>query len=263
MRMRTRFLLALTSGAFVLGVGAGPAWAQAPSNDTFGQATQIHSLPFSQTLDTSQATTDSTDAEALAACAIPLPVTVAATVWYQYTPSADQGLLISTDGSSYGAGVAVLTGSPGSLSAVACFPAPLGTFSAKAGQTYHIVVADTSGGSGGTLNLSVGSLEAPTIGAISAGSNSACALTSGGGVKCWGGNGFGQLGDGTTTNSFTPVDVSGLSSGVTAIAAGGCTARSRAAAGSSAGATTTSVSSATARPRTSHPGRRQRAGRAG
>ena len=220
MRVRTRFLLILSSAACVLGVGAGPAWAQPPPNDTFGHATQINSLPFSQTLDTSQATTDSTDAEALAACAIPLPVTVAATVWYQYTPSADQSLLISTDGSSYGAGVAVLTGSPGTLSAVACFPAPLGTFSAKAGQTYHIAVADTSGGSGGTLNLSVGALEAPTISAISAAGNSACALTSGGGVKCWGSNFSGELGNGTTNNSFTPVDVSGLSSRVTAIAAG-------------------------------------------
>ena len=59
------------------------------------------------------------------------------------------------------------------------------------------------------------------VAAVAAGGSHACALTNAGGVLCLGVNSSGQLGDGTVTNRRTPVAVSGLASGVAAVAAGG------------------------------------------
>lgn len=42
----------------------------------------------------------------------------------------------------------------------------------------------------------------------------ACAIVAGGAIKCWGRNGRGELGDGTTTNSSTPVNVVGVTNAV-------------------------------------------------
>jgi alpha-tubulin suppressor-like RCC1 family protein/subtilisin family serine protease len=46
--------------------------------------------------------------------------------------------------------------------------------------------------------------------AISAGGMHTCAIVTGGVIRCWGNNNFGQIGDGTQTFRTTPVDVPGL-----------------------------------------------------
>src|SRR5437660_6493291 len=60
----------------------------------------------------------------------------------------------------------------------------------------------------------------PVRPAVTGGGVHSCALLPAGTVECWGRNYFGQLGDGTNTNSSIPIAVSGLDNAV-AIATGG------------------------------------------
>jgi len=55
---------------------------------------------------------------------------------------------------------------------------------------------------------------------VAGGETFTCAVTSGGGVQCWGRNVFGQLGDGSRIDRDSPVQVVGLTSGATAVVAG-------------------------------------------
>lgn len=57
--------------------------------------------------------------------------------------------------------------------------------------------------------------------AVDSGGVHSCGLTAAGGVYCWGGGSYGQLGNGSVANQTTPTPVTGLGSGVLAIALAG------------------------------------------
>src|ERR1043166_5129045 len=90
------FAVAGVAAALLVFAGA-PAWAAPPSNDTFAGAQTIGALPFSATVDTTQATTDADDTAANTNCGAPA---TAASVWYAFTPAADGGRIVDVSSSN-------------------------------------------------------------------------------------------------------------------------------------------------------------------
>ena len=157
---RLGILIALALGASL--VLAGPVLAAAPSNDTFGGATVV-SPGFSESLDTTEATTDADDAEAnVADCGAPA---TDASVWYSLTAATDGGAFVDVSASDYSAGVIVVTGTPGSFAFVGCAQGGV-AFGTVAGETYSILAFDDQldgSGNGGTLEISIGDIPPPPV----------------------------------------------------------------------------------------------------
>jgi hypothetical protein len=130
---------------------AGTAFAAPPSNDAIGGATVVSALPYTATLDTSQATTDATDAQANQECGAPATNN---SVWFKYTAGpTDTRVAADTTGSTYSTGVLIATGTPGALVLEGCGPVSSGVPTTP-GTTYYIMVfADF--GPGGTLHVSI------------------------------------------------------------------------------------------------------------
>ena len=152
-------VLVLVLGA--IGVYAPAALAAAPANDTFPNATVV-TAGFGEVLDTTEATTDSDDAQLNESCGAPA---TDASVWYSYTAAADGSIAVDVSRSDYTAGVIVGVGPQGSLQTVACGPSTV-VFFGTAGTTYYILAFDDQGdgsGNGGSLNISFNAVEAPVV----------------------------------------------------------------------------------------------------
>jgi hypothetical protein len=150
-RRSLRLVLALFVGLAMTGLLQQQALAAPPGNDDFGNATTISSLPFSDALDTTQATTASDD---------PSCSGNAHSVWYSFRPSTRVSVIADTFGSDYDTTLSAYSGSRGSLTQVACNDDSGSlqsriSFTAAGGVTYRLMVASFDDGVGGQLTFSI------------------------------------------------------------------------------------------------------------
>lgn len=148
-----RKLSAAVAFAIPVVLTAAPALAAAPSNDLIAGAVPV-APGFSTAVDTTDATTDAEDVAVNQNCGAPA---TDASVWYSYTPSSDETVIVDVSTSDYSAGVIVASGAPGNLTLVTCGPGAV-VAGLSGGTTYYIVAFDDQFdevGNGGTLNLSV------------------------------------------------------------------------------------------------------------
>jgi len=135
--------------------------ADAATNDDVANATVITAIPFTDNIDTTNATSSPDD---FVFCP------TSGSVWYTITPDTDIRLEANTFGSDYDTVLTVLSGTPGSFGFVDCNDDSFGVqsrvvFTASAGITYYFQVAKCcgfgEGDGGGNLVFSV--LEGPPL----------------------------------------------------------------------------------------------------
>jgi hypothetical protein len=126
-----------------------PAQAAAPPpNDDVDQATPIEALPYSDELDTTDATRAPDD---------PVCIGEGRTVWYALTLAQTTPVAITTSGSDYDTTLAAYTGTRGDLQEIACnddVAEDLHSrirFTATADTTYYVMVGAFDDGPGGQL----------------------------------------------------------------------------------------------------------------
>jgi len=128
-----------------------------PTNDDFANAKTVGSLPFSDQADRTAATME-TGEPVFPSCG-----QISHTIWYRYTPAADQILLGSGNASGVNSFIAVYTGdSLADLAVVGC-SSERNVFSVKAGTTYYIQVGSYDGQNGTTQSFSLGLAPLPSL----------------------------------------------------------------------------------------------------
>jgi hypothetical protein len=147
---RTICALVLTV-ALVSMASSSAVLAAPPANDDFDNATVIPELPFTDSIDTREATTANDDPD----CSGQGP-----TVWYSFTPEENVRVEANTFGSDYDTTLSMYTGTRGDLSQIDCNDDAAGTlqsrvrFDATAGETYYFMVGAWASGPGGNLVFS-------------------------------------------------------------------------------------------------------------
>src|SRR5881409_1353197 len=134
--------------------------AASPTNDAFANAAIVASLPFSDTVDVSDATSEPGEP----ACTGPPE---AQTIWYSYTPSTDQVLRARVENTSFGTTLIAFrsngTGLGGLSSVSGCTYSGnnVVVIAANAGTTYYVRAAAYPFSAGGSLDLRLEAVPPP------------------------------------------------------------------------------------------------------
>jgi len=129
-----------------------------PLNDDLASATVVGALPFSDAIDTRGAFFQTGEPRH---CIPPPPGTIGigsvvppTNVWYATTPSEDTRVTVDTSASNYPAQITAFSGPTSSLQALGCDPARL-SFTALAGETYHLMIGGSTSSFGNQLQVSL------------------------------------------------------------------------------------------------------------
>jgi hypothetical protein len=138
------------AGLLLLAVSTPVAALEPPPNNDFDDATAITALPFSDEVNTREATEADDDPDCFGA---------GPTVWYAVTLPEDTFVEVNTFGSNYDTTLSAYVGERGDLDQIACNDDAAGTlqsrirFFAAADQTVFVMVGAFASGPGGDLVL--------------------------------------------------------------------------------------------------------------